>query len=63
MNNLKDQNATEEKSINVIREKIKDLEESLGSIKTFSILYRRGVCACVCVCARVLTRTCMLHCI
>lgn len=27
MNNLKDQNATEEKSINVIREKIKDLEE------------------------------------
>ena len=42
---------------------IKDLEESLGSIKTFSILYRRGVCACVCVCARVLTRTCMLHCI
>lgn len=27
MNNLKDQNAPEEKSINVIREKIKDLEE------------------------------------
>ena len=27
MNNLKDQNATEEKSINMIREKIKDLEE------------------------------------
>ena len=36
---------------------IKDLEESLESIKTFSILYRSGMCVWT------LTRTCMLHCV